>query len=82
MEHLDKIKEACLNHQLPDIIWLEELQTYLEDIEIKKAQNVESVLKYASSEKGREKRRLAQSAYYKREKKKRIEEEQKQQLMV
>jgi hypothetical protein len=68
MEYLDKIKEACLNHQYPDIIWLEELETYIENIEIRKALNAESVLKYSQTEGGKKKRREAQARYYKRQK--------------
>ena len=68
MEYLDKIKEACANHQFPDSVWVEQLQEYLEDIEIRKALNVEAALKYSKTEKGKLKRREAQARYYQRKK--------------
>tara|TARA_R110000823_G_scaffold107452_4_gene226234 strand:+ start:1254 stop:1517 length:264 start_codon:yes stop_codon:yes gene_type:complete len=68
MEYIELIKEACENHTIPDIVWIEEIETLLENILIQKAQNIESVSKYAKSDKGREKRRIAQKAYYYREK--------------
>jgi len=71
MEYIELIKDACENHTIPDIVWIEEVETLLENILLQKAQNVESVVKYAKSEKGREKRRQAQKAYYHREKAKR-----------
>jgi len=68
MEYIELIKDACENHTIPDIIWVEEIQTLLENILIQKAQNMESVSKYAKSDKGKEKRRQAQKAYYHRKK--------------
>jgi len=68
MEYMDKIKEACANHTLPDIVWVEQLQEYLEDIEIRRALNAEAVLKYQKTEKGKQKHREAQARYYQRKK--------------
>jgi stalled ribosome rescue protein Dom34 len=82
MEYIELIKEACENHTIPDIVWVEEVETLLENILLQKAQNVESVSKYAKSEKGREKRRQAQKAYYHREKAKKQQEPEPPLLVV
>ena len=82
MEYIELIKDACENHTIPDIVWIEEIETLLENILIQKAQNVESVSKYAKSEKGKEKRRLAQKAYYHREKAKKKQQEPEPPLLV
>ena len=71
MDYIEKIKEACKNHVVPDYIWIQELETFVENLEIRKALNDASVLKYSQSDKGRESRRKAQKAYYHREKAKR-----------
>ena len=71
MDYIEKIKEACKNHIVPDVVWVQELQDFVENLEIRKALNDESVLKYSQSDKGRATRRKAQKAYYHREKAKR-----------
>ena len=71
MEYIELIKDACKNHTIPDIIWVQELETFVENLEIRKALNDASVLKYSQSEKGRASRRKAQKSYYHREKAKR-----------
>jgi hypothetical protein len=71
MDYIEKIKEACKNHIVPDIVWIQELESFVEGLEIRKALNDESVLRYSQSDKGRATRRKAQKAYYHREKAKR-----------
>ena len=68
MEYIGKIKEACKNHIVPDIVWVQEIESLIENLEIRKALNDESVLRYSQSEKGKATRRKAQKAYYYREK--------------
>ena len=31
MEYIELIKEACENHTIPDIVWIEEIETLLEN---------------------------------------------------
>ena len=68
MDQFDKIKNAYENNRIPDRIWLEELQTILEDAILRQAGSKESVLKYSKTEKGKLKRRQAQARYYYRQK--------------
>jgi len=66
MEHFIKIKECYEKNTKPDHECFLSLQTYLEDIEIRKALNAECVLKYSQTDQGKLKRREAQARYYKR----------------
>jgi hypothetical protein len=71
MDHFNKIKEACLNDEIPNIIWFEKVQFLLEELETIKRVNKISVTKYGKTVKGKEKRLLAQRKYYHRQKAKR-----------
>jgi hypothetical protein len=68
MEHFNKIKKCYEENTQPDHECIASLQTFLENIEIRKVLNAECVLKYSQTEQGKLKRREAQARYYKRSK--------------
>ena len=68
MEYINKIKEACANHIVPDIVWVEAVEDLVAELGNRKAASNASTMKYAGSQKGRAARAKAQKAYYHREK--------------
>jgi hypothetical protein len=68
MEFFDKIRELWENGEEADEHLLGQLQEYLEDLEIKKAQATEAVVKYSQTEQGKLRRRIAQRNYRARKK--------------
>ncbi len=68
MEYFDKIRELWENGEEADEHLLGQLQEYLEDLEIKKAQATEAVVKYSQTEQGKLRRRIAQRNYRARQK--------------
>lgn len=65
MEYLLKIKEACKNHQIPDIVWVESVMELLGE---KENNHTKAMLKYSKSEKGVKARKLAQASFRARKK--------------
>ncbi len=68
MEFFDQIRDLWEAGEEADEQLLGKLQEFLEDLEIKKAQASEAVVKYSQTEQGRLRRRIAQRNYRARQK--------------
>ncbi len=68
MEFLDQIRDLWEAGEEADEQLLGKLQEFLEDLEIKKAQATEAVVKYSQTEQGKLRRRIAQRNYRARKK--------------
>ncbi len=77
MEYFEKVRDLWEAGEDADEQLLGQLQEYLEDIELKKARDVEAVLKYSQTEHGRLRRRIAQRNYRARQKAKEEESQSK-----
>ena len=69
MEYINKIKEACANHIVPDIVWVEAVEDLVAELGNRKAASNASTMKYAGSEKGRAARAKAHREKAKKEQK-------------
>ena len=63
MNYFEEIRNLWESGEEADEQLLGQLQEYLEDLEIKKAQQTESVFKYSQTENGKLRRRIAQRNY-------------------
>ncbi len=68
MEFFDQIRDLWEAGEEADEQLLGKLQEFLEDLEIKKAQATEAVVKYSQTEQGKLRRRIAQRNYRARKK--------------